>query len=119
MFNLHFLQICHPGNIGEDFARVFCSSVSADVRRNHYIEILQHYYKCLTKQLGTKPPYTFDQLLEAYKRCFKSGVMMIVPEFPMLAKMSSDVTEEQIKELMERGKTLIEDAVIYEDELSN
>ena len=85
------------------------------------MEILQHYYKCLTKYLGTIPPYTFDQVVEAYKRCFKFGAMTMVPGFPLLTKMPEmlgDNPEEQIKECMERCRALIEDTITYEKELN-
>ena len=85
------------------------------------MEILQHYYICLTKFLCTIPPYTFDQVVEAYKRCFKYGAMAVVPAFPMMTKMPEmlgDNPEETIKNCMEQCKALIEDTVVYEEELN-
>ncbi len=96
------------------------SSVTAVDRRQHTETILQHYYKTLSGLLGDKPPFSFEQVLEAYKRCFKCGVLGVVTDVAMLAKSDAILggnAEEKREEMLARCQAMIEDVLVTEKEL--
>uniref|UniRef100_A0A914WBD9 CHK kinase-like domain-containing protein n=1 Tax=Plectus sambesii TaxID=2011161 RepID=A0A914WBD9_9BILA len=74
-------QLVHPGCVSEDLVRLFCSSVSPEIRRNHLHELLEYYHICLRDALGREPPFSVDHVKETYSRLFRFGVMCIVPGF--------------------------------------
>uniref|UniRef100_A0A914V9X1 CHK kinase-like domain-containing protein n=1 Tax=Plectus sambesii TaxID=2011161 RepID=A0A914V9X1_9BILA len=112
-------QIMHPGCVGEDFARLFCGSIEADIRREHTNHLLEHYHKTLTARLNKEPPFTLDQLKQAYRRLFKFGAGTYLPAFAFYAqRMMSEgkVAENDI--VLRRCKAVIDDLFEIENELS-
>ncbi len=100
--------------------RILTTSVTAVDRRQHTETILQHYYQVLNKVMDEKPPFTFDQVLEAYKRCFKFGALGIVGGLAMLAKsdaMLGENAEAKREDMLARSQALVEDVLSIEKEL--
>uniref|UniRef100_A0A914UXC5 CHK kinase-like domain-containing protein n=1 Tax=Plectus sambesii TaxID=2011161 RepID=A0A914UXC5_9BILA len=113
-------QIAHPGCIGEDFVRLFCSSVSPEVRRENLDELIDYYHATLKTKLGHEPPFTTKNIKDAYKRLFRIGVIMIVPAFGMFVKaghnmLGAEDLEKRKHDVLTRCKCLIEDMYAYED----
>uniref|UniRef100_A0A914WSQ4 CHK kinase-like domain-containing protein n=1 Tax=Plectus sambesii TaxID=2011161 RepID=A0A914WSQ4_9BILA len=115
-------QIVHPGCIGEDFVRLMCSSVDPAVRREHLTDFMEFYHASLKSKLGKEPPFTIEQIIYAYKRIFRYGLVMLIPNFlgfiqPEFGMMDSEDIDKSINTVLERVKCLIEDLYVYEDEL--
>jgi hypothetical protein len=100
----------HPGCVGEDFARIFCGSVSSDVRRKHTDHLLAYYYKALTARLNKEPPFSLAQIKEAYRRLFKFGTISFLPGFSIYGQqLLAEGKIEQKDAVMLRCKLLVDD----------
>uniref|UniRef100_A0A914VSZ2 CHK kinase-like domain-containing protein n=1 Tax=Plectus sambesii TaxID=2011161 RepID=A0A914VSZ2_9BILA len=115
-------QIVHPGCIGEDFVRLMCSSVDPAVRREHLTDFMEFYHASLKSKLGKEPPFTVGQIIYAYKRIFRYGLLLLIPCFlgfiqPEFGMMGSEDIDKKINTVLERVKCFIEDLYVYEDEL--
>ncbi|KAE9549578.1 hypothetical protein FO519_007199 [Halicephalobus sp. NKZ332] len=66
-------QVAHEGNFLIDFARLLMHSCDGDTRREIETYIFDYYVDCLSEELkkeGETPPFTADQVKEAYQYLF-------------------------------------------------
>ncbi len=74
----------------------------------------------LNKVMDQKPPFTFEQVVEAYRRCFKFGALTIVARLALAAKsdtMLGENAETKREDLLTRSQALVEDILSIEMEL--
>ncbi len=88
--------------------------MTAEDRHKYTETILRHYYDKLTELLGKTPPFTFEQVQEAYERCFSSAAIPIIgvlPTFTKIAGLLEENSQEKEEEIMRRTEALIEDVL--------
>ncbi len=82
--------------------------------------ILRQYHDSLRHLFGGKAPFSFEQVLDAYKKCFKLSALAIILMLPMMAKMErllGENPEERKEEMLQRTEALIDDVVAIEEAL--
>lgn len=102
-----------------------CCSVDPTIRREHLTDFMEHYHASLKSKLGKEPPFTVAQIVDAYKRIFRHGVVPLLINFvgaiqEKLRLMGSDEDVEKNRNtVLYRAKCCIEDVYLYEEELSS
>lgn len=84
---------------------------------------MEHYHASLKSKLGKEPPFTVQQIIYAYKRIFRYGVSLFMPNFVGLiqvglGQMGGEDAEKNRNTILERAKCLIEDVYAYEEEFA-
>ncbi len=82
--------------------------------------VLRHYYDSLRQLFGGEAPFSFEQVLNAYEKGFKSGALFIFPLLPVLAKtkqLLGENPEQRKEEMLQRTEALIDDVIAIEEAL--
>ncbi|VDN03554.1 unnamed protein product [Thelazia callipaeda] len=97
----------HIGNVCEDLTFMLITSTSAEIRRQHYMLILRHYYYSLVDLY--RPQFNIRELQELFLQLHKSLVFKSLSF--VISLLNSNANDELKSMIARRWETAVEDAV--------
>ncbi|KHJ97675.1 hypothetical protein OESDEN_02350 [Oesophagostomum dentatum] len=110
-------QGAHFGCGAEDLCRVFISTLSGKDRRENWERLLGEFHGYLVQYCEEEPPFTLEQLKEAYRRLFPLAGMLLSDVFEGIMKIALRRVPDE--ERIEAENTLSEKILaLFEDMVS-